>query len=371
MKKVIVKSPLFYELIRVALGTKDSLSHTPSAEEWNSLFVISQKQAVAGVAFLALDALYKFEQKPQLTLFYEWFGLSEQIKKKNLLLNKRCIDITRHFESAGFRCCIMKGQGNAQMYPEPLSRTSGDIDVWLEGDKDKIVNFVCSQFPQAIDSGMHLDYPIFNDVDVEVHYKPQYLSSAKYDKRIQEFFSLESEAQFKHKITLDSEGNKICVPCPKFNLVLQMAHLLGHFYGEGIGLRHFVDLFYLLKNIRTEDRYNASELLNWLGMQRFSRGVMWIEKEILGLTDGFLVVEPSEKIGRIILSEIEEGGNFGKYNMRNELRKKSILRRAILDSYRLIQLSRVQPSETIARLCNKLMNIKSMKETLKGAWTYK
>jgi len=257
------------------------------------------------------------------------------------------------------------------MYPEPLLRTSGDIDVWLEGDKDTIVNFVCLQYPDTIDSGMHLDYPFFKDVDVEVHYKPQYLSYGKYDKRIQEFFSSESEAQFRNKIAFKNGEGEICVPCSKFNLVHQLAHLLGHFYGEGIGLRQFVDLFYLLKNTEIEDRDKVGKMLDWLGMERFTRGVMWIEKEILGLEEELLVTEPSEKIGRIVLSEIEKGGNFGKYNVRNEQRrKKGILTRAIMDSYRLIQLLRVQPSEAMARLGGKLLNVKSMKEVLKGAWTF-
>lgn len=362
-KSTIGKNQLFYELMQVALGTKFCLSHSPSAEEWNNLFMIAQEQAVAGVAFLALDILNKYGQKPQQILLYEWIGLSEQIKQQNHLLNKRCVDLTRHFEDAGFRCCILKGQGNAQMYPEAFSRTPGDIDVWIEGDKDTIMNFVFSKYPDARDNGMHLDYPIFKDAEVEVHYKPQYLSSCIYDKRIQKFFSSESDAQFKHKITL-GQGD-VCVPCSKFNLVLQLAHLLGHFYGEGIGLRQFVDMFYLLKNMDTEDRDDVGSLLSRFGMKRFVRGVMWIEKEILGLEDEYIVANPSEKIGRIVLSEIEKGGNFGKYNVRNEQRRNSILTRAVMDSYRLIQLSQVQPSEALARFGGKLMNVDSMKEVLK------
>lgn len=361
----MMANTLFYELLQIAIGNRKSLSHAPSAEEWVDFFVIAQEQALAGVVFLALDTLSKYGQKPQLPLLYEWIGLAEQIKQRNVLLNKRCVEIMRHFDEAGFRCCILKGQGNAQMYPEPLLRTSGDIDVWVEGGKETIMNFVLSQYPDVRDSGMHLDYPIFKDVEVEVHYRPQYLSCHKYNKRIQEFFSSEADVQFRHKIILENGFGEICIPYNKLNFVLQMSHLLGHFYEEGIGLRQFVDLFYLLKRMETEDRNNVGKLLGWFGMERFSRGVMWIEKEILGLEDGFLVTEPSEKIGRIVLSEIEKGGNFGKYNVRNKWRKNSILARAIMDSYRLIHLSRVQPSEAMARLVNKLMNVESMKVVFK------
>ena len=39
-----------------------------------------------------------------------------------------------HLREDGLRCCILKGQGNALMYPNPYSRTPGDIDVWIDAD---------------------------------------------------------------------------------------------------------------------------------------------------------------------------------------------------------------------------------------------
>ena len=363
----MMMNSLFYELLQMALGKRKTLSCTPCPEEWNSIFLMAQEQAVTGVAFLALD-LIRNEQKPQQTLLYEWIGVSEQIKQRNLVVNNYCLELTRHFENAGFRCCILKGQGNAQMYFEPLSRIPGDIDIWLDADKEKIVSFIRKRFPDTNDSGMHLNYPILKDVEVEVHYRPQYLSCKKYDKRLQRYFSSISDVQFEHKVRLEGADGDICTPDLEFNLVLQFAHLLGHFYGDGIGLRHFVDLYYLLLQIeQTDCGKNVSELLRWLGMGRFSRGVMWIEKEILRLEDKYLIAEPSEKLGRIILKEIEKGGNFGRYDFRNKWRKKGILTRAVIDSYRLIRLSRVQPSEAFVRLYDKLTNVESLKEVINNS----
>lgn len=358
-------NPLFYELLQVALGRRKMLSRSPCEEEWEDFFLIAQQQAVAGVAFLALEKLSKYDIKPPLSLLYEWIGLTEQIKMLNAVIDNRCVNAAKHFKDAGYRNCILKGQGNAQMYPEPLFRTSGDIDIWLEGDKDSIIKLVREKFPDAIDSGMHLDYPLFDDVEMEVHYRPQYLSCKKYDKRMQEFFSTEASKQFEHEIRIGSTDNYICIPRKKYNVVIQMAHLLGHLYGEGVGLRQFVDMFYLLKTTDEDDATTDYKMLfNRLGMERFARGVMWIEKEILGLEENCLIVESSEKLGRIILTEVENGGNFGRYNERNEQRESGILIRAIMDSYRLIHLSQVQPSEGLARLRKKIMNVGSMKKLL-------
>ena len=136
---------LFYEIIEIALGNRSELSKRPTNQEWIDIFELSQEQTVVGVAFLALENLSKRDIKPPLKLLYEWIGLNEQIRVRNLLVNKRCGELTKYFAEAGFRTCILKGQGNALMYPDPLSRTSGDIDIWVDGMRDEIREFVVSK----------------------------------------------------------------------------------------------------------------------------------------------------------------------------------------------------------------------------------
>ena len=107
---------LFYELIQVALGNRTVLSRTPSETEWRDLYKMCQKQSVVGVVFDALDDLNEQRQKPPLDFLYQWIGDAEQIKQQNLRVNRRCVEISRMFAEAGFKTCILKGQGNARMY---------------------------------------------------------------------------------------------------------------------------------------------------------------------------------------------------------------------------------------------------------------
>lgn len=100
---------LFFELIQVALGQREKLSQEPSVEEWAEIYAMSKKQAVVGVAFLALERLNEEGQKPPVTLMYEWIAAAEQIKVRNEVLNGRCGEITKLFTDAGFRSCILKG----------------------------------------------------------------------------------------------------------------------------------------------------------------------------------------------------------------------------------------------------------------------
>ena len=48
---------LFYELIRVAIGTQESLSRLPLAREWGELYKMAQKQSLLGVCFAGLQRL--------------------------------------------------------------------------------------------------------------------------------------------------------------------------------------------------------------------------------------------------------------------------------------------------------------------------
>ena len=305
---------LFYELIQVALGNKEKLSRNPTEKEWHELYAICQKQTVAGIAFFALDKLSKLGQKPPLNLLFEWIGLAEQIKQQNHLLNERCKELQEFFSNAGFRTCILKGQGNALMYPEPLYRQSGDIDIWVEGSKDNIVDFVKKRTPNEKAKYHHIEFPIFKDVMVEVHYMPTFSNVPWYNRRMQSFIQNIREQQFDNYAELiDMEGN-ISVPTIEFNVVFQMSHLMRHFMSEGIGLRHIMDYYFLLQKLNSEgnnDDTDWEETFKVLGLFTFAKGVMWIEKHVLSLDKNKLIVPPDERIGKFILSEILSSGNFG------------------------------------------------------------
>lgn len=346
---------LFYELIRISIEKAESLSRNPSEREWKALFEISQKQAVPGIAFIALEKLGNSGVKLPQNLLFEWISLSEQIKAKNELLNKRCREITRIFLDAGLESCILKGQGNAMMYPVIGSRMPGDIDILVLGERKEITKFVKDRCPNAIEQYHHIDFPVFNDTVVEVHYTPGALFIPKYNQRFQQWCTAQEETVCRYDETLGFR-----VPYTEFNAVHQMVHIMNHFFVEGIGLRHFIDYYYVMQKCHEEgtDIAGIRDKFRHFGLEKFARGVMWIEQHCLGLDDSMLIIEPSEKVGKLILKEMEEGGNFGHYDKRYAIRKKGMLARGIADSYRLMQLATVFPSESFWKILHKIENQK-------------
>lgn len=344
---------LLFELIQVAIGNRDKMTRNPAEGEWSELYSEAMKQSVIGIAFEGVQKLPK-EQWPPQALLFEWIGTCEQIKAQNRVANQRSVEITKLFADEGFRSCILKGQGNSLMYPNPYSRMSGDIDIWVDGTRARINEFVRGKFTDAFEQEDHIEFPMFDDVPVEVHYKPCTLLSPKTDNRFLKWSKEQKTVLMSNEVELPNYSGKICVPTTEFNLVFQMAHIMIHFFIEGIGLRHFIDYYYVLK--ANTDRTDVTGLFKEFGLLRFAKGVMWIEKECLGLEDDYLIAEPDEKRGRVILKEMLEGGNFGHHDERYKSRKKGYIARGLTDGYRLLRLATVFPSESMWKLYRKVEN---------------
>ena len=302
---------LFFELLQVAMGLRSSLSKNLSKEEWMELFDIAQKQAVSGVAFEALDDLSNKGINPSKTLLFEWIGQSEQIKNQNHIVNQRCAEITKTFSNAGWKTCILKGQGNAMMYPNPYSRMLGDIDIWVDGSKKDIVDFVWKQFPDAKVREHHIEYPIFDDVGVEVHFRPVSAVSVRYDKCMDSYFEGQKNPQFHHSVNLPDTEGVVNVPTVEFNVIYQMAHMMKHFFSEGLGMRHLMDYYYVLMSDEMQIGRDNTLVFHELGLLRFAKAVMWVLGSVFLLDRNRMVCEPDERRGKLLLQEIMAGGNFG------------------------------------------------------------
>ena len=255
------------------------------------------------------------------------------------------------------------------MYPNPFVRMSGDIDIWvcpksiMDEPTEKTIRqtvnrLVKTQYPETDEQDEHIEFPVFNDIPVEVHYKPGNLVRPKHNKRFMEYYYGLVKSQMNHTVELPQNVGKINVPTIEFNTIFQMMHMMNHFLVEGIGLRHFVDYYYVLQNyhLHSTDTTGIQKKFKEFGLLRFAKGVMWIEKECLGLDNGYLLVEPNERIGHVIMKELLEGGNFGHHDERYKNRKNGYWARGLTDGCRLLKLASSFPTETIWKLYRKVEN---------------
>lgn len=330
---------LFFELLQIAVGCKSGLNFIPSEEDWDLAFKMAKEQAVVGILLSALELLAGQGIKPPLNLLYEWIGLSEQIKHRNQFLNRKCVCLMNLFADAGYDSCILKGQGNALMYPEPLLRSSGDIDIWVKGNKRDIIEFCRNNADGCVVGYYHIQFPIWPNVEVEVHFTPSYSIVPRFSKLTRQFFStFKKEEINNNEVLLGSE--KIFIPSGRLNLVFQMSHMARHFFWGGIGMRQILDYYFLLKYYNNRfDSTEIVELYRKYGLYKFASSVIWVLNDIFGLRETVWYDLADEKRGKLLLNEIINGGNFGFHDKRfSSLKRKSFTLSAVCRNFRIIHL---------------------------------
>lgn len=310
----------FFELISISLGHREMLSCVPTAEDWRTLYKMAQQQTLVGVLFTAIERL-PAEQRPPREVLLPWYADVEHLKSLNARMNARAVEAEAYFVKNGFRTTILKGQGIATLYPYPERRVPGDIDIWLEGGREKIYEFASRHHKLEGVNYQHIHYHLFEDAEVEVHITPNHLYAPLYNCRLQRYFQLVADEQFTHRTELPDGVGSVSVPTDEFNRFYILLHIYGHLFGEGIGLRQVMDYYYVLRQPSSaESRERTVHLLMRTGMLRFAQAMMWIQQQVFGLEDEFLIVAPDEREGRFVLSEIMLSGNFGKYDERIDRR---------------------------------------------------
>ena len=236
---------IFFDFLRFSIGPKSEIPSSLKEADWKALYRIAQKQCLVGVLFDGIKKLPAEYVGMKKELLLQWMAESQMLEKANVRLNDAAIQVSEWFRKKGFRTCILKGQGNALMYPNPYSRTPGDIDIWVEGEDKRVISFVRSISPHEKACYHHIGFPSYKGVEVEVHYRPSFLLCFWHNRKLQKYYERVKEEQFSHRVMLGKQG-EIAIPTVEFNLIFQLTHIFSHLMNEGIGLRQLLDYYYVL-----------------------------------------------------------------------------------------------------------------------------
>ena len=401
---------IFFDFLRFCIGSDSEIPSSLKEADWKELYRIAQKQCLVGVLFDGIKKLPAEHVGMKKELLLQWMAESQMLEKANVRLNDAAIQVSEWFRKKGFRTCILKGQGNALMYPNPYSRTPGDIDIWVEGGDKRVISFVRSISPHEKACYHHIEFPSYKGVEVEVHYRPSFLLCFWHNRKLQKYYERVKEEQFSHRVMWGEQG-EIAIPTVEFNLIFQLTHIYAHLMNEGIGLRQLVDYYYVICDfykvyqnfsnpsvslskgsstfspspsssesgdvtallgarnryaLRLADHQRSTpdcagwdrlgmvqEELKELGLWKFAGAIMYIMQEVFGMPASRLIVPPNEKYGKFVLNEVLEAGNFGRHDARNRFGR-SQLGHNLQRVYRDMRLVRYFPAEA---LCEPLFRI--------------
>lgn len=310
---------IFFEFLRFSLDKEKTWNKKISENEWNEIYQMSYRQALVGVVYGGVKKLSK-EFAPPFALALQWAAQAEKIRGMNIIFNSEAKRLTEIFSMENRKNVILKGQANARFYPDKFSRQPGDIDIYIEGGKESVVELIgkLGMLPKdlpesALKAYHHVHLPENeNGISVEVHFRPSSgFFNSFYNNRLQEVL----EENLKD-LELTSDG--FYSPSMRFAFLMQLAHLQRHFFMEGVGLRQITDYYFLLKNSTKEDREYVKGLLKRLNMHRFAEALMWILKQIFSLDEEFMICPSDENLGKKVMNDIIQGGNFGWYNRKKD-----------------------------------------------------
>ena len=236
---------IFFDFLRFCIGSDSEIPSSLKEADWKELYAIAKKQCLVGILFDGIKKLPAEHVGMKKELLLQWMAESQMLEKANVRLNDAAIQVSEWFRKKGLRTCILKGQGNAMMYPNPYSRAPGDIDIWVEGEDKRVISFVRSISPHEKACYHHIEFPSYKGVEVEVHYRPSFLLCFWHNRKLQKYYERVKEEQFSHRVMLGEQG-EIAIPTVEFNLIFQLTHIFSHLMNEGIGLRQLVDYYYVL-----------------------------------------------------------------------------------------------------------------------------
>lgn len=342
---------MFFVLLQVALGNREGLSRTPTAEEWEEIYEESGRQAVTGLILHAIDRL-PLDQRPPKAMLLQWIGVGQMIKQRNQVMDEHCLKLLKMLEEHNLKGSILKGQGIAKLYlNDDLNlnlgslRQSGDIDVYVDCGLKGALAFAKSIGQKEIEwDYKHLHLNIWDDIAIEMHYRVEVLLNLWKNRMLQKWFKEHREEIFgqdsnksriselenypgvntnrtnnKENTDRTNRTDRMITPTVEFNVFYILLHIYRHFLYEGVGLRQIMDYYFVL--MRLNDNHNVNEsyaykAVHEFGMTRFARGLMWVMHEVLGMPREWMLWEPDEKEGRYILEQVMMGGNFGHHDER-------------------------------------------------------
>ena len=248
----MIQTSAIFLFLNYCLGKKVDMSMVVAKIDWRQLYNFASRQALLGFCFDGIERLTKefseeLKQNPMgRDLLMTWMGAAQQIRRQNMKVNAVAGKLYSMLREDGLRCCILKGQGNALMYPNAYSRNPGDIDVWIDASRERIMEYARKKFELEDDIRLqHLETSL-DGVPVELHFFPCSMNNPIYHARLQKWFRRNADLQCSHIVGLPDGAGDIAIPTTAFNVIYQLTHLYHHFFDEGIGMRQIIDYYYVV-----------------------------------------------------------------------------------------------------------------------------
>ena len=318
----------FFALLRAGLWDKPIDTEELGTDvDWKEIYKIAREQTVIGLIADAINTL-PAAQRPPMPILQRFIMEKLAIERSHVKLNAVLNEVVQALNAHNIPHILLKGQGVAQNYAHPTSRTCGDIDLYV-GEKNytkaNIIIKAISDHPEkkAEESIKHASFKV-NGVEIEVHRMASILDSRKSDRCFQKFTRemLDAGMQAPIEKTLlkqwNNDGILINLPPQDYNAVFLLIHMMRHLIEGGIGFRQACDWVRFLHRHQL-DPEQIAQILTDTGLKKVWNSFAGLSYKYLGLPKARLPVgtKVNERAADRIVAIIFATGNFGHHDVDN------------------------------------------------------
>ena len=310
----------FLELLKAGLwGTEvREESFLNKDIDWERVVELARQQTVVGIVGEAMSQLSRgvMPRPLYLQVLKEVMEIEEENKRMNTLIPV----LFRTLDQLEVKSWLLKGQGVAQCYENPLRRTSGDIDVFfpIDGEYKKArEDFLRHLKPEDVHNDNHQTKTLefdYKGIYIELHGQIVAEVNRRSERNFKTFMS---DCQ----VEKGDIWNGATLPPSRFDAVFIFMHMVRHYFGGGIGLRQVSDwMRYVHVHRQDIQKEQLKEDLQKTGLFKLWQAFGCMAVECLGCPSESMFFYSSSftKQGARLLKYILESGNFGYYDERTK-----------------------------------------------------
>ena len=307
----------FFELVKAGLwGTAADVTTFDSHTDWPLLYKYGKGQTLSGIMLDGIQTLPP-ELRPERGLNLQWCAFVLQIEERNKKIDQEIGNLYKLLRANGVEPVLLKGQGAARNYPNPLHRQCGDIDIYIGKHNFALVNRLLGQEGET-GHDTHIKHSTYDwhGVSVENHRILVQMAAPRANRRLQQ--NIASWHETDKMFRFDLNGCEIVLPPLEFDAMFLLQHAVWHLLRSGIGFRQICDWACLLHYNREQiDREAVVRELTALGLDRAARIFGALAVKYLGLDVNDLLLpfnKKDEESSEWLLNEIWHSGNFGHFD---------------------------------------------------------
>ena len=351
---------VFFELLRAGFWEKEVRLSPYQDIDFSEVYRIAEEQSVIGLVAAGLEHVSDVKVPQQWAL--QFAGQTIQLEQRNKAMNVFIANLIEKLRKEDIYTLLVKGQGIAQCYENPLWRACGDVDLLLNdsdyGKAKKQLIPMAQSIEEENEYNQHLAL-IIDQWPIELHGTLRNGLWRRIDKTLDEIqYAVFCDGYVRTWLNGNTQVNLLRADEDVFFV---FTHILQHFFQEGIGLRQICDWCRLLWTYRIELDFDLLEkrlrkagvMTEWKAFAALAVDYLGMPVESMPFYDSCFKVK-----GERILEFVLETGNFG-HNRDYSYQKKYpyVIMKVISLWKHIVDFGRyfvIFPADSIRVMCRKI-----------------